>query len=178
MKKHFGSLMCFLVLVVTLSACGSNNEELQAWMDQQKREVRPNVQPLKPPKKFNPDPYSVADVVDPFALQKLTVALKQEAHQPNSLMSAEMNRRREPLEALPLDSMTMVGSVNRKGSAYALIKADGLLYQVKPGDYLGQNFGKVMKISETDVELREIVQDASGEWIERQTNLQLQESVK
>lgn len=178
MMKHSAAFSCVLVLLSSLSACGSNNEELQTWMEQQKREVRPNVPPLKPPKKFNPDPYSVADSVDPFALQKLTVALKQDAHQPNSLMSAEMNRRREPLEAFPLDSMTMVGSVNRKGLSYALIKADGLLYQVKQGDYLGQNFGKVMKISETDIELREIVQDASGEWIERQTSLQLQENAK
>lgn len=178
MMKHAGVWAGLLSAVLLLSACGSNNDELQAWMDQQKREVRPNVPPLKPPKKFNPDPYVVADAVDPFALQKLTVALKQDAHQPNSLMAAEMNRRREPLEAFPLDSMTMVGSVDRKGVTYALIKADGLLYQVKPGDYLGQNFGKVMKITETEVDLREIVQDASGEWIERPTSLQLQESAK
>jgi type IV pilus assembly protein PilP len=176
--RRTGAWLSVALILANLAACGSSSEELQTWMEQQKREVRPNVPPLKPPKKFDPDPYTVADAVDPFALQKLTVALKQEAHQPNSLMSAEMNRRREPLEAFPLDSMTMVGSVNRKGSSYALIKADGLLYRVKQGDYLGQNFGKVMKITETDIELREIVQDASGEWIERQTNLQLQENAK
>lgn len=178
MMRRTGAWLSVALILANLAACGSSSEELQTWMEQQKREVRPNVPPLKPPKKFDPDPYTVADAVDPFALQKLTVALKQEAHQPNSLMSAEMNRRREPLEAFPLDSMTMVGSVNRKGSSYALIKADGLLYRVKQGDYLGQNFGKVMKITETDIELREIVQDASGEWIERQTNLQLQENAK
>ncbi len=178
MIKHVAVALGLIMTASLLAGCGADSEELQGWMDQQKREARPNVTPLNPPTKFTPDPYAVADVVDPFALQKLTVALKQEAHQPNSLMAAEMNRRREPLEAFPLDSMHMVGSLDRKGATYALIKADGLLYQVKVDDYMGQNFGKVMKISETEIELREIVQDASGEWIERLTSLQLQENAK
>ena len=57
----------------------------------------------------------------------------------------------------------------------ALIKVDNLLYQVRPGQYLGQNYGRVTKISETEVVLREIVQDAVGEWTERPAALQLQE---
>ena len=69
----------------------------------------------------------------------------------------------------------MVGSVNRKGAPYALLKVDELLYQVKVGDYVGQNYGKILHITETEVTLREIVQDAAGEWIERPTTLQLQE---
>ena len=161
-----------------LAGCAGENDELQAWMDQQKREVRPSVQPLVPPKQFSPQTYLAADGVEPFALQKLTVALKQEARQPNSALAAELNRRKEPLEAYPLDSMSMVGSVNRKGTLYALIKVDNLLYQVKPGDYLGQNYGKVTSITETEIALREIVQDAAGEWIERQSGLQLQEDAR
>lgn len=167
-----------LTALALLAGCAGENDELQAWMEQQKREVRPSVQPLVPPKQFTPQAYQSADGVEPFALQKLTVALKQEAKQPNSALAAELNRRKEPLEAYPLDSMTMVGSVNRKGTLYALIKVDNLLYQVKPGDYLGQNYGKVTSITETEIALREIVQDAAGEWIERQSNLQLQEDAR
>ena len=70
-------------------------------MEQQKREVKPNVEPLSPPKKFNPQPYAALGAVEPFSTQKLTVALKQEARQPNSLLAAEINRRKEPLEAYP-----------------------------------------------------------------------------
>jgi type IV pilus assembly protein PilP len=147
-------------------------------MEQQKREVKPNVQPLSPPKKFVPQPYIALNGVEPFSAQKLTVALKQEAKQPNSLLAAEIYRRKEPLEAYPLDSMQMVGSVTKTGRPYALLKVDNLLYQVKPGDYLGQNYGKITKISETDVSLREIVQDAAGEWIERMSTLQLQERAR
>jgi type IV pilus assembly protein PilP len=161
-----------------LSACSGEQEELTVWMEQQKREVKPNVQPLVPPRKFDPAPYAGAQSVDPFSNQKLAVALKQEARQPNSLLAAETNRRKEPLEAFPMDSMSMVGSVTKNGQQYALLRVDNLLYQVKVGDYLGQNYGKITRISETEVTLREVVQDAAGEWIERTSTLQLQEKAR
>ena len=171
------ALLAASAVTLTLVGCGEQ-EELSQWMEQQKREVKPNVQPLSPPKKFTPEPYIALNGVEPFSAQKLTVALKQEARQPNSLLAAEINRRKEPLEAYPLDSMRMVGSVMKSGRPYALLKVDNLLYQVKQGDYLGQNYGKITKISETDVSLREIVQDAAGEWIERMSTLQLQEKAR
>ena len=171
------ALLAASAVTLTLVGCGEQ-EELTQWMEQQKREVKPNVQPLSPPKKFTPEPYIALNGVEPFSAQKLTVALKQEAKQPNSLLAAEINRRKEPLEAYPLDSMRMVGSVTKSGRPYALLKVDNLLYQVKQGDYLGQNYGKITKISETDVSLREIVQDAAGEWIERMSTLQLQEKAR
>lgn len=167
-----------VVGALMLSACGANHEELQAWMDQQRREVRPNVTPLTPPKKFDPQPYGAVTLVEPFSNQKLTVAIKQETRQPNSLITAEINRRREPLESFPLDSMSMVGSLNREGRPFALLRVDNLLYQVKVGDYLGQNYGRITAITETEVTLREIVQDATGEWIERAGALQLQERAR
>jgi len=175
---RFGAPLLASVFVLTLAGCGGEQEELSQWMEQQKREVKPNVQPISPPKKFVPQPYIALNGVEPFSAQKLTVALKQEARQPNSLLAAEINRRKEPLEAYPLDSMQMVGSVTKTGRPYALLKVDNLLYQVKQGDYLGQNYGKITKISETDVSLREIVQDAAGEWIERMSTLQLQERAR
>lgn len=158
-----------------LAGCDGETQELQDWMDQQRREVRPSVQPLAAPKKFDPVPYANAQQVDPFSVQKLSVALKQEARQPNSMLAAEMGRRKEPLESFPLDAMAMVGSVAKGGAPVALLRVDNLLYQVKAGDYLGQNYGRIVRISETAVALREIVQDAAGEWIERATTLQLQE---
>jgi type IV pilus assembly protein PilP len=166
------------LLAAALAGCGGEQEELQQWMEQQRREAKPSVEPLSAPKKFTPQAYLALTGVEPFSTQKLTVALKQETRQPNSLMAAEINRRKEPLEAYPLDSMTMVGSVIKGGRPYALVKVDNLLYQVKAGDYLGQNYGRITKISETDVALREIVQDAAGEWIERPGALQLQEKAR
>ena len=177
-STSLGALALAAVVLTGMAACSSEQDELVQWMEQQKREVKPSVTPLAPPKKFNPQPYASAQAVDPFSLQKLSVALKQEARQPNSLLAAELNRRREPLEAFPLDSMSMVGSVNKQGRPYALLKVDNLLYQVKLGDYLGQNYGRITRIGETEIALREIVQDAAGEWIERPASLQLQERAR
>ncbi len=158
-----------------LAGCMGDQQELQQWMEQQRKEARPSITPLVPPKKFNPQPYEMLAAVEPFSTQKLAVVLKQEAKQPSSLLASELNRRKEPLEAYPLDTIVMVGSVMKKGQQFALLKVDNLLYQVKAGDYLGQNFGKVIRVSESEISLREIVQDAVGEWIERPGTLQLQE---
>ncbi len=178
--KQSGQRALALVLVAALgltllSGCDGETQELQAWMDQQRREARPQVQPLAAPKKFDPVPYANAQLIDPFSVQKLSVAIKQDTRQPNSVLSAELNRRKEPLESFSLETMTMVGSVNKAGMPLALLKVENLLYQIKPGDYIGQNYGRVMRISETEVTLREIVQDAAGEWTERPATLQLQE---
>jgi type IV pilus assembly protein PilP len=164
--------------LLLLAGCTAGQEELQEWMETQRREAKPNVSTLTPPKKFNPEPYSSFSAVEPFSTQKLTVALKQESRQPNSLLASEVNRRKEPLEAYPLDSMSMVGSVTKQSRPTALLRVDKLLYQVKLGDYLGQNYGKITKITETDISLREIIQDAAGEWIERSTKLELLEKTK
>ena len=166
------------LLLALLAGCGAENEELQEWIERQRREVKPNVSPLSPPKKFEAQPYASAQAVDPFSNQKLSVALKVEAKQPNSMLGAELSRRKEPLEAYPLDSMSMVGSVAKQAQPFALLRVDNLLYQVKLGEHIGQNYGRIMKITETQIELREIVQDAAGEWIERPTTLQLQEKAR
>jgi type IV pilus assembly protein PilP len=167
------SALLALAALGALAGCGAELGELQGWMEQQKREVKPNVAPLSPPRKFDPQPYAAADAVDPFSSQKLAVALKRDERAPSSLLAAELNRRKEPLEAYPLDSMGMVGSVNKQGRPFALLRVDGLLYQVKPGDYIGQNYGRVLRVTETELVLREVVQDAAGEWIERNSTLQL-----
>jgi type IV pilus assembly protein PilP len=178
MTRTFRIAGLTLVCGALLAGCSADQSELSEWMEQQRREVKPTVDPLSPPTTFVPQAYQSQGDTEPFSNQKLAVALKQEARQPNSALAAEMNRRREPLEAYPLDSMSMVGSVSKLGRPLALLKVDALLYQVKVGDYVGQNYGKVTKISETEVELREIVQDAAGEWIERQGSLQLQDRTK
>ncbi|MEJ6021855.1 pilus assembly protein PilP [Ramlibacter sp. PS4R-6] len=164
---------------VLVAGCGaSGQEELQAWMKDQRSATKPHVTPIPEPKKFTPQPYTQEGTTDPFSNVKLTQALKRESSQSTSnaaLVAPELARRKEPLEAYPLDSMKMVGSLLKEGQPVALLRVDNLLYQVKPGNYLGQNYGKIVKVSETEIVLREIVQDAAGEWTERQATLQLQE---
>ena len=169
-------------LIAVLSGCGSSDEdELQKWMTDQRAQTKPNVQPIPAPKKFAPQAYTQEAATDPFSNQKLTQALKRDSAQVSAnaaLVLPELSRRKEPLESYPLDAMTMVGSLLKTGKPVALIKIDNLLYQVHPGNYLGQNYGRITKVGETDLSLREIVQDAGGEWIERIATLQLQERSK
>lgn len=170
------------LVLATLAGCGASGEdELRLWMAEQRSEMRPHVTPISEPKQFKPESYTQASLIEPFSKEKLTQALKRDSAQPatnNALIAPELARRKEALEAFPLDTMSMVGSLVREGKPAALIKVDNLLYQVRPGSYLGQNYGRVTKITETEVVLREIVQDAVGEWIERPAALQLQERSK
>ena len=89
-----------------------------------------------------------------------------------------MDRRREPLEAFPLDTIHMVGVLRRPDAVAALLQVDRVVYQARVGNYIGQNFGVITKITEGEVTLKETVQDSSGDWVERITTLQLQESKK
>lgn len=178
----FNAATSAVFVVLLLAGCGSSGqEELQAWMDEQRAQTRPKIQPIPEPKKFTPQAYTEDKATDPFSNQKLTLALKRESSQSTSnaaLVAPELARRKEPLESHPLDSMKMVGSMLKEGRPVALVRVDNLLYQVQPGNYLGQNFGRVTKVGETELILREIVQDAAGEWIERKATLQLQEGSK
>lgn len=171
-----------LLLCAALAACGSSDqEELQQWMTTQRNQTKPTVAPIPEPKKFTPQLYAEEAATDPFSKQKLAQALKTDAAQSTSnaaLIAPELARRKEPLEAFPLDTMAMVGSLVQGGKPVALVRVDQLLYQVKVGNYLGQNYGRITKLNENEVVLREIVQDAAGEWIERAATLQLQEGSK
>lgn len=170
------------IMMLPLVGCSaSNDEDLRQWMSEQRRQMVPRVSPISEPKRYVPLDYTEAAAMDPFGALRLTQALRKDSNSPSSsaaLVAPELNRRKEALEGHPLDAMAMVGSLERGGQRVALIKVDNLLYQVRMGNYLGQNFGKVTKIAEGEVTLREIVQDAAGEWIERSAALQLQEKAK
>lgn len=175
-------LLWILIPVCALGGCAdSSQEELQQWANEQRNQTKPRITPIPEPKKFSPQAYIQDAAGEPFSSQRLTQALRQQSTSATSnaaLVAPELNRRKEPLESVPLDGISMVGSLNKSGQLVALIKVDNLLYQVRPGNYLGQNYGRITKVSETEVTLREIVQDAAGEWIERAAALQLQERSK
>ncbi len=175
-------LLLTLLTVLVISACsGGSDDELRQWMSEQKSQTFPKVTPLAEPKQFKPENYTETTEFDPFSNKKLTMALKKDAAQTTAnaaLLEPELLRRKEPLEEFPLDTIALVGSLVRGGQPVALVTVGKLLYQVRLGDHLGQNYGRITKIVETEVTLREIVQDAAGEWIERTASLQLQERSK
>ena len=178
---HIATVLSLLAITGLTGCVTSSEDELRQWMAEQNAQTRPSIKPISEPKLFKPELYVLGSAVEPFSSQKLTQALKRDSAQAVSngaLVAPELVRRKEALEAFPLDAVTLVGNLVKEGKPVALVKVDNLLYQVKLGNYLGQNYGRVMKIAETEVTLREIVQDAAGEWIERTATLQLQERTK
>lgn len=175
-------LLTQVLAVLLLTGCwGEEHGDLREWVNVQKAAAKPRVQPLKEPLVFAPQAFTASDGMDPFNMLKLTQALNRESAQNTSnmaLLQAEQNRRKEELEAYPLDSMTMVGSMRKDGQDTALLRVNQLIYQVRVGNYLGQNYGRILQIGEDSIKLREVVQDAIGDWVERTTTLDLQEVTK
>ena len=164
------------LLVGLLAGCAGGQDDLLQWMAQQRAQANPKVEPVRPPTVFQPEAYVVADQISPFSDDNLVRALRSDGANTvvARLLQAEQQRRREALEEFPLDAMTMVGLLQKGGQRVALVRVNGLLYQVRVGNYMGQNFGRVTAIGDNQITLREIVQDAAGEWVERTATLQLQ----
>ena len=175
---RLGSACLAAAVILGLTGCSGADEDLAAWEAQQRNEVRPKVQPLDPPGRFDPRSYLVQQKPDPFSADKLIAALKQDGVSNNPVILAQLARRREPLELYPLDALTMVGSITRGGQTFALISAERLIYKVSTGEHLGMNFGKVTRITDDFVELLEYTQDAAGEWSQRTTRMELQEKAR
>lgn len=165
MKRALVVVCCLL-----LAACSSDEEDIQAWMTQQAEGMRGHVKPLPEIKPFPVAEYDAGALVDPFDAARL-----EPDKRAAGALRPDLNRRREPLEAFPLESLKMVGVMMKGKESHALVQADGALYQVKVGNYMGQNFGVVTAISDTAVTLKELVEDVNGEWVERTSSLMLQE---
>lgn len=160
-----------------LAGCGQSDEtELRDWMKNVKQSTRVTTQPVPPPKEFAPFVYDSGGAVEPFDPQKIlmAVARQQQARASASAVKPDLERRREVLEGFPLDQIRMVGMMRQGGINVALLETNGSTHMVRVGNYLGQNFGVVTRITETELQLKEIVQDAAGEWVERPAKLELQ----
>ncbi len=162
---------------VLLSACGASDvREVQDWMAQTKKETKVSVKPISEPKTFIPFAYMARESLDPFTPNKLLAELARAAETSNDKFKPDMTRRKEFLENYPLDTLSMVGTMEKAGVVYALIQLDRQIYQIRTGARIGPNFGTVVAVSDGAVNIKEVVQDAGGEWVERMAKLELQES--
>ena len=161
-----------LIACLGLSACGGEeHQDLKQWMKEATRDLKGRVPPLPEIKPFPVIAYDAADLVDPFRPSRI----EPEKKAGTGGIQPDLNRRKEALEAYPLESLKMVGTLKREKVVHALIQADKNVHQVKIGNYMGQNFGIVTNITETEIALRELVPDSLGEYSERTSTLQLQE---
>ena len=170
-------LACSSILI--LAGCvGGGTGEVQEWMETIKKETRISVPKLSEPKAYEAVAYVGKASVDPFNPAKLLLILARLKAESSNGLKPDLERRKEALEFFPIDSLKMVGLIEDKRTRNALIQVDKTVYQAHVGNYLGQNFGMITKITEAEVEIKEIVQDAAGEWVERKATLELQEGAK
>jgi type IV pilus assembly protein PilP len=162
---------------VLLSGCSDSDvKEVNDWMAQVKKDTRVAVVPLSEPKTFIPFAYTAREEVDPFSPNKLLVELARAAERDDSKFKPDMGRRKELLENYPLDAFVMVGVLQKAGINYALLQQDRAVHQVRVGQRVGQNYGLVTSVTDSVINIKEVVQDAGGEWVERLSKLELQES--
>lgn len=170
--------LAIVVSVLALGACGGEEHgDLKQELAQASRDFRGRVDPLPPVKPYEPVPYTAEGQIDPFRPERIDVA-QARTSTPGSdkRLEAEKARPKEPLEAFPLESIQMLGTITQNKETFALVKAGPNLYRVRKGNYMGQNFGVVTGIDESQISLKELIQDSGGEWVERDSALQLVET--
>ena len=167
-------MMRWLVLPAAaflLASCSSEMDELRQFVKDSEKSLPRKIDALPAVKPFEPFTYEGFDLPDPFKPRKI------EPTKGSSKLAPDLTRRKEPLEGFPLESLTMVGTLEKNKTVYALVRTpERDVYQVRAGNYLGQNFGVVTGIGENEVKLKELVQDGAGDWTERSSTLQLQQA--
>jgi type IV pilus assembly protein PilP len=154
---------------LALAGCGGeSHQDLRAWMAEQGKSAKGKLDPLPQVQPYQPFAYNAFDLPDPFKPRKIEPA------KGSSKLAPDLTRRKEALEAYPLESLSMVGTLQKDKIVYALVRTpDRDLYQVRTGNYLGQNFGVITGVSDGEVKLKELVQDGAGDWSERTSTLML-----
>jgi len=176
-KGKLVRIVCAGAVAALLAGCGDGDvQEVRDWMKQVERETVPAVKPLPEPKEFVPYAYNPGEAVEPFSEAKLLNEMARMAATSTNPMQPDESRPREVLEHYPLDVMRMVGTLQKGGASYALVQIDTAIFQVKAGQRIGQNHGLVTRISEGAIDIRETVQDATGDWVERKATIELAES--
>ena len=158
-----------------LGACGGEEQsELRQELAAMTKDLRGKVDPLPQVKSFEPVPYKGESMVDPFVPGRIVVTQVATAGGGGGGVQPDLNRPKEPLEAFPMESIQMVGTLTQNQDTYALVRAGASLFRVKKGNYMGPNFGVITSIDESQISVKEVVQDSGGDWVERSTSLQMQ----
>jgi type IV pilus assembly protein PilP len=164
--------------VLTAVACAalvagcapSSHKDLTDWMAEQGKGARGRLDPIPQIKPYEPFVYNDFDLPDPFKPRKVEPAKNDNANK----LAPDLNRRKEPLEAYPIESLAMVGTLEKGQTRYALVKTpEKDIYQVRQGMHMGQNYGVITDIGDTEIKLKELMQDGAGDWSERSSTLNL-----
>ena len=166
--------LLLIAVCASLGACGGqSHQDLRDWMGDQGKTAKGRLEPLPQVKPYEPFAYNAFDLPDPFKPRKI------EPSKGGSKLAPDFTRRKEPLEAFPLESLTMVGTLARNKTTYALVRTpESDVFQVRAGNYMGQNYGVIIEIGDGELKLKELLQDGAGDWTERSSSLQLQQQAE
>lgn len=155
-----------IAATLALAGCASGISDIESWMQAESAKMVGKVPPLPPVKPFTPVAFIGMDLPDPFAIRR-----------PESGENApDQNRKKEFLEAFPLEQLSFVGIIHRNKVTWGLIKSpDNNINMVRAGNYMGQNYGKIQKVTEDNIIVTEAVMDAQGGWGENEVAIPLQE---
>ena len=172
--------LALLVAAAALLLAGCGGEQygdLKQELATATKDLRGRVDPLPQVKPYEPVPYKAEGEIDPFRPDRINVAQVGGAAVGGG-KRPDMDRPREPLEAFPLESIRMVGTLTKNRETFGLVRAGTNLFRVKKGNYMGQNFGVITGIDDGQISLKELIQEGGGDWVERTSALQLQEVKK
>ena len=178
MKRLLAPLFAFSASALLWGCGGDEHRELRQELAEATKDFRGQVPPLPQVKPYEPVPYSAEGLTDPFRPERIEVARTEPKEKLNTKLAEQEKRIKEPLEAFPLESIQMLGTITQDKETFALVKAGPNLYRVRKGMYMGQNFGVITSIDEVQISLKELVQDSGGEWVERNSALPLSEVKK
>jgi len=158
-----------ICLTLTLAACGGPSDDPREFVKNAGKDLRGKVVPLPEVKPYEPFAYEALDLPDPFKPRKLAAPAGG-----GGGLQPDFNRPKEALESFALETLKMVGTLQQGKVMFAIVKTpENSLYRVKPGNYIGQNFGIITQVNENEIKLTEIVQDSAGDWTERNSSLAL-----
>ena len=167
LMKKFTSL---LAAALMLAGCSSDMDELQQKVAEIKARPGERIEPLPEIKPYESFTYAASSLRSPF------VPSAPARNDVASAVRPDVKRPREFLEQFPIDTMTMVGTLQLQGRTYGLVQGrDGLVHRVLPGNFMGQNDGRVISITATKISIIEIIPDGVGGYIERPAALALNE---
>ncbi len=164
MKKLCKSFRHLLLGVAALgvAACAGGSADLLEYIDDVKARPGGRIEPLPQIKPYDTFAYQASDLRSPF--------LPDQPNAPGNIAGPQPveNRNKEYLEQFPLDTLDMVGTLDRSGKTFALVQTlDGLVHRVIAGNYLGQNDGRIIAINDAEISLEELVPDGIGGFFKR-----------
>ena len=163
--------LLLLILTILLSACGSDGlDDLRQFTKNAHADKKPTVDPLPVMKQYETFAYSASALTDPFAV----INLRPKPIACPTCKNPNKKRRKEPLEAYPLDSLKMVGPLTRRSRYWVILQApDGSVHRAALCNYMGHNNGVITKISDEKVLLVELIQTNLGSWVERDASVSI-----